>query len=558
MVGGALLFPRAPIPALQAIGAAPVALLGLAGLMAFVTLVTTLVHVKTGWPALAIWAALLVGAGGITLNTVVRDDRRTPPLPEGAASGRPTLEQAASAWLEHCARAGDGPVRAVVVASAGGASRAALWTASVMRRLEGIDPDGKVAEGADLDPARQLFALSGVSGGALGVAAYAASLARDGAGCRGIEGRAPQPATRHDALYEALGRDHLAAPLAGMLFSDAYWRLAFPAGLVSSALGWRPVERTGWLERSWEEAMVREDAGTLLGGLVRRTFPDAPAPAGSAPGASAPQASAPGAPGPTTPGPATSGPFAARPAIPVVITTGTHQESGNPVVTAAPRLPPASGAVDALAVLGRDIPLSVAASNSARFPYISAPGLLAGPGGAGPVGQIVDGGYTDNLGTLGARAAVRALEAAYRDRGWHHGLRIAVVQILSDPDRDPASVPRCDPRPGPVRLQPRRPGALDFVASPIGALTEVRGVRANEGVAEFVEEFCGTGAGPVRRDLYVFSLGPGASGAGAELSWSLSGGARGDIRTWNFRSDAAGLNSAELARFRRDGTVGSP
>ena len=65
-----------------------------------------------------------------------------------------------------------------------------------------------------------------------------------------------------------------------------------------------------------------------------------------------------------------------------------------------------------LATLDADLPFSVAASNSARFPYVSAPGLLRRRGTREDFGQIVDGGYYDNHGAVAAAIQRRDANAA--------------------------------------------------------------------------------------------------------------------------------------------------
>ena len=82
---------------------------------------------------------------------------------------RATLSEQLDRWLAACGRNSDQPMIALV-ATAGGASRAALWAASVMHQEE---------QAVGVARFRQaLFSMSGVSG-SLGAAAYVASLPAD-------------------------------------------------------------------------------------------------------------------------------------------------------------------------------------------------------------------------------------------------------------------------------------------------------------------------------------------------------------------------------------------
>jgi hypothetical protein len=75
---------------------------------------------------------------------------------------RKTLSEFFQAWVQQCAP-GQTPVRPIIVAASGGATKAGLWAARVLYDIE---------QGAGGGPA--VFAISSVSGGSLGVAAYMA------------------------------------------------------------------------------------------------------------------------------------------------------------------------------------------------------------------------------------------------------------------------------------------------------------------------------------------------------------------------------------------------
>jgi hypothetical protein len=78
------------------------------------------------------------------------------------------LDEAIRRWSDQNPNNGQ-PHTMILIAAAGGGSRAAYWTGSVLGELQDKIPDFQ----------RHLFAVSGVSGGALGAAAFAAALGPD-------------------------------------------------------------------------------------------------------------------------------------------------------------------------------------------------------------------------------------------------------------------------------------------------------------------------------------------------------------------------------------------
>src|SRR5207248_5753513 len=77
-----------------------------------------------------------------------------------------SLEQAFDAWWNDVGSKSPKPAPLVLVATAGGASRAAYWTAEVLGKLEADHPGFH----------KQIFAISSVSGGSLGAGVYRAML----------------------------------------------------------------------------------------------------------------------------------------------------------------------------------------------------------------------------------------------------------------------------------------------------------------------------------------------------------------------------------------------
>jgi hypothetical protein len=325
-------------------------------------------------------------------------------VPDSSTAGRETLPDALDRWLT---LPGERPTL-VVVATAGGGIRAAQWTTTVLARLAREFP------GFD----RSLFAISGVSGGALGATFYVASLHPAAAACLSAAATADRsPAELRGTLLASVGaQDFLSPPLYRLLFSEVLSQ-AFDLDLPDRAAA---LEQ-GW-ERSWSTAWSRSNcpvAGELLAapflGLWR-------------------QAQDGGA------------------WLPHLLLNGTSMGTGQRLVTTAIDLPAAKPQLivsqgrtqtsldpyDLFDSLCQDLPVSTAANNAARFPLVEPAGLLplfesCGPGGkALPRDRIVDGGYFENFGADTARVLILRLAGLMRERK-ATPVNLLVVLITSDP-----------------------------------------------------------------------------------------------------------------------------
>ncbi len=495
----------AVVPVAQAVGPVPAALLGLAGLLTGLAPPIAFFASARRYPGLLLLGLWVVGSAALSVNTAVVT---TEPYP----TRRPSFENAAKAWLTQCARPGaqpgDGRLRVMLVGAAGGASRAALWSGVVMQEMERALP---------MDPAHELFAVSGVSGGALGMAGYVALLDEAKEFCAGPP--VTDGAARGAQLQQALGQDFLSPALAGLFFSDGWWRVLGPVSAGLRRVGVVSMERTGWLQQSWDRAFH----GALSPTLVQQSL-DGPVPR-----------------------------------LPLLFTSGTHTPTGRLIVTAPvtgvegtvctePAVSAVPGAIDALQAMCADPTFMVAASNSARFPYVTAPGLLVNSVTHVEYGEVVDGGYYDNLGTTAVQAAEGALTqafAAIQREGGLPGVRLEVfiVQIWSDPDR--LQVPRCGVEPAHEEVRQSSPTALDFLLSPVGALAGVRSERANAGGKAAVDRYCAAAG----RHYFAFTMGRDVHGVLAPLNWVLPGDVRMAIATPGLAGFPGMGNEAELARL---------
>ncbi len=327
------------------------------------------------------------------------------PLP-GYADADDRLSRYACTWLirrvETLARAGTIPdhIPVVLVSAEGGGSRAALWTALVLGRLQERFPTFHDA----------VFAMSGASGGSLGVAVYGSLVADH------VDAEGDRPLTQIiKPSREMLARDFLSPALASFVFTD----------LVRPLAGWLPWtsnDRAATLERSWEDAYGATrgcDAGTdeerARCSPLARAFDDMWA-----------------------------GQRAYR--VPLLFLNSTQVHDGRRALLYPTAVygPPAQRtapiqtfeqAIDIAKEVGAPIRLSTGVGLSARFPYVTPVGnIVSGP----HVLQFADGGYFDNSATVTIREVAQALPVAVIHRpagGPARSIRVMpfVLHIVNDP-----------------------------------------------------------------------------------------------------------------------------
>lgn len=426
------------------------------------------------------------------------------------AHRRATLPDGLFLWMRANGCADDPAAcpRPVIVAAAGGASRAGFFTASVIGHFLDFDSlrkgydftrkDGSRIVRADRDDGRftpaqeavlgnadiagRIFAISGVSGGAYGAAAVTAALsARTGPGVPPCAG-APAPywfgktvANWRDCLESLTAGDYLTATFFGLAFHDQ----------VQLFL----QDRAALLEQAWEQR-----AEALL----------------SAPGAAT---------APRTLGrlaaPFLSEDRSTRSWLPFLVLNGTSVETGQRIVTtdlnptyAAPRDCPSGGPpaecpvfvhtldFHSLIRADLDVALSTAALNSARFPVISPPGSIHASTDD-IADRIVDGGYFENYGAESALDLARAIVAV------EPRLAPFVLVISNDPGSTYAG------ERGRRIGGPDAPEQVWFpeAAGPLGAIGTVRSGRGRLAVAEtqqWLDERYGARCGPNMAHIKVW------------------------------------------------------
>ena len=316
---------------------------------------------------------------------------------------RPALDEALDDWLAVNAgltkpvaatNAGT-PVVApplIMVATAGGASRAAYWTSQVL---------GEIAA-RENDFADRLFMISSVSGGSLGATAFRSLVEarrRDAAAAPPVEQFAfkAQGFLEHDFLTPALGTGlYVDLPL------HAFWFL--PAS-------WKPDDRAAALEKAWESYAT----GMVdLGGSKAFSWSDGFIQT-----------------------------FEGERPWPILALNGTSVEKGKRIIFSnadfnCTNLSSQITRYDGVSVLGSDVPISTAVTMSARFPVVSPTGGMRDRLTGTMQMRVIDGGLFENFGAVTADEVLRHFVERRSDfqAGVKHVVPMAIL-ISSDPSLDP-------------------------------------------------------------------------------------------------------------------------
>jgi len=256
----------------------------------------------------------------------------------------------------------------VLVATAGGGLRAAYWTALTLGELEHRLPGFH----------RNVFAISGVSGGSVGAMFYVAAL----------DTAAKQGGQQLDTgkLYETVGQDFLAPVTASMLYGDLAQRFVPVIGGIAVP------DRAQTLEKGWERKFKSQFGDDNM----QRAFTSF-----------------------------WSSKNSTDNWLPLLFINGTHEESGQRIITTPVAMDKTTftDALDFFTLHGnRDIRASTAAHNSARFSVVSPAGTLKS--GDDVKGHIIDGGYFENNGAETLLDIYSALKPKHRN--------IIIIAITND------------------------------------------------------------------------------------------------------------------------------
>ena len=287
-----------------------------------------------------------------------------PPVAGIRNSSPAPLKDVFAAWLQN-RKHPEGPV--ILIATAGGASRAAYWTTSALGMLQDESPSF----------ADNVFLISGISGGSVGAVAFVTSLdlvrSTGGNPCRSVR----------NLGNEFTGKDDLATVMGMLLFPDLFQRLWFrPIEMADRSRGLEEI----WV-RDWNKIMEDCDpearphinpwseAFTALN--ANRT---------------------------------------AESQIPALALSSTALRQGRPVMQATFSLPRGDMAqllpadpTTSLNLETASLTLTQAAHNSARFPYVSPAGRVIGKDG-NLWDRLGDGGYIEASGSLVLAEVITELE----------------------------------------------------------------------------------------------------------------------------------------------------
>jgi hypothetical protein len=190
--------------------------------------------------------------------------------------------------------------------------------------------------------------------------------------------------------------------------------------------------------------------------------------------------------------------------LPSLFLNGTSVEAGNRLIASNCDLTDGqiSDSSDLFAILGRDMRLSTAAHNSARFTYVSPAGSVRTKDGKLRE-HVVDGGYFENSGAATAADIITRIRQA-RVSG---PFTIHLILIKFNEIKAKGCVPSPMPGPGPERF-------MNETLSPLRALLATRGARGTLAYAE---------AKQLPQVIpYEFILTQNAKGIVLPLGWLLS------------------------------------
>jgi hypothetical protein len=470
---------------------------------------------KSGFPVLE--AAIALAIWTTSLNDRFNDLRTLTEKSPNISARQIDIEAAIDKWkvANHCASGQCPP--ALIVAAEGGASRAAFAAATALGYL--LDQSDKLPDASILPaaPARRVFAISGVSGGAFGAATIRTALwesqnrRQSAPPCLAApRGWLAPP----DLAVTQSWRGCLQALVAGDYLTPAFVGVAFRDNVAPRVFIWGGPsilhdDRAALVERAWEyhfAHVVREADASPLTTIFDDFKPEAGA---RDDGLRRPF------------GYVSSDPDGSW--TPLLLLNGTSVNSGARIIASdlvstvraksgQSRDPLYSAAYDLFEMLskpcpndqihgascetasrggddvparrdGVDVRLSTAAMLSARFPIVSPAGTIRAKNEDEIGDRVVDGGYFENAGLTTALDVARALR--------RFGLTPVVLWVQNDPtvgDGDPEDKNQLPDFPPRAASTPRLGESeatglervLGTVATPFHALVSTRAGHALE------------------------------------------------------------------------------
>ena len=297
------------------------------------------------------------------------------------AEGR--LSKHIDGWLESRRseiESGGSPYPVFIVSAEGGGIRAAFWTAGLLCAIQDAEP-------AFSD---HVLGISGVSGGSLGAATFAALIGEAQRAAIDVPQNAGDMGPLQTLAGQVLGRDYLSPVLATMLIPDAAACLLHGEWAQDRAA---VLERT--FELGWRQAVGTDAFQDPMNALWRDD---------------------------------------ALHRVPSLFMNSTEAASGRRIVNSPVVLDPGLSSAISLPITipPHTLRLSTAVLLSARFPAISPIANLGETAEDGPL-HAVDGGYVDNSGTLTSADLVEALAASAERLGLTDRIRTVAIVITDEP-----------------------------------------------------------------------------------------------------------------------------
>jgi hypothetical protein len=449
---------------------------------------------------------VLVGVVAFVLFSTVNDNHAIRSLKGNASElSRPRIQDAYDTWAAQHTDLAD-PV--ILVASAGGASRAAYWTGTVLRALDDR------TQGRFFN---NVFAISSVSGGTLGSIGYAAWLSE-----RPLAVEAAGAADRLNFVQSFFGQDYLGPSLGALLYPDLFQRF-LPAPIFSD----RAASLEEAFEMGWNYAMRHCDKPPCGGKPDRLSQEFTSLWANSI--------------------------LHGKPNsrwIPIVLANGTHVETGKRIITAPVKIENSvfEDAYDFYSLNPTPIRASTAVLNSARFTLVSPAGRMEG---GTTRGGIIDGGYFEN----GALETLYDVARFIKKR--EAGRTIIIIEILNDDTMDPADLRRHPPDALDVAQSRDRwsSGLLGEFTSIIGGLYET---RTSRGVLGAKRLSASDKVGLMNTTFVSFDLKPygddcpstdNSTACRTAMSWALSLASR-DAMDVSFNTTLADIQKDEFFKER--------
>ena len=438
------------------LGAGAVVFLGLGSIIPVGTLLVSAAR-ENSFPVVGSLILLAVVFSGFNDNHHVRD------IPgEKANTQQYSLNDSLKAWQDQA----DADKPMVLLATAGGGLRASYWTGVILGRFQDLIPDFN----------RQVFAISGVSGGSVGAVFYNAALAHD-TDCLPTDNQ--QPCFENN-LLNAIGRDYLAPTAASLLYGDLLQRF-LPFSLFS--------DRAAALEESWEQGFAAVYPKATCG--LEKSFTD----------------------------------FYFTGAcnrlhrwLPRLLINGTYEETGKRLLTTSFKVDPGVflDTHDFYALNDQvAIRASTAALNSARFSYVSPAGTFGDD-----VGHVIDGGYFENYGATTLANLIGWLkinDAQFGKRG------LIVIAISND-----SSIPLLQYEVDAIPATAKPQKFLNEVLAPVLGLVNTRAGHGMLAYKQLAQDADRDELGSIA-ELLHFYLEPN-EGQSPPLGWILSEQAKQNMR----------------------------